>query len=144
MGNMQNISFGRIFKVNVPASVAERVVDAKKYRRPFKNSQLLGRFENIHVVQPNDKDIYIFTGKDGEAYWESYSDAYDTMESAHERYGGDDLFDIETDWAWKEHADWTNGYIEANKSKIKNLNVSYEEQQNWPFRTIINSIDIQA
>ena len=141
---MQNISFGRIFKVNVPSSIAEKVVyTAKRNTYQFKNSRLLGNPKQAHVVVPNEQDVYIFTGKDGEAYWKSYSEAHDHMEWAHNRYGGDELFDIETDWAFKEHGNWTRQYIENNRKKIKNMNVEYNEC-GYPLGTVIKSIDIKA
>ena len=142
---MQSISFGKIYKVNVPADVAGIVVDtARWHRNNFKNSKLLGNPDKAHVVSPNNQDVYIFTGKDGENYWKSYCQAFEHMDWAHNYYKSDDFFfDIETDSAWEEHANWTRNYLNDNRSKIKKLNVKYRNCD-YPEHIIIKSINITA
>ena len=143
---MQNISFGRVLKVNAPSYVADKIIDmAQRKELPADKptNVLLGNCKDAHSYSfyDNKDESYIFTGKDGKRFWQSHCKAWDRMDYAHEYYKGDeDFVRPAVEEAWEDHEKNVEEIIDT-ADKILELNVEYIEDCN---QVNIKSLNIMA
>ena len=144
---MQNISFGKVLKINAPRYIADGIIEKaqRKEISPLnrKAGRLLGNCKDAHAYSFDENESYIFTGTDGQKFWQSHCKAWDKMDDAHEYYHGDvDFINPMVEEAWENH-DNTVREIISSADKIHELNVRYGDNTGYK-QVNIKSIDVIA
>ena len=132
--SVNNVSFGKIIKVNAPVYVARQIIkDAKTLNNKNTNWKTKKFFRDVthkpsyvYSFTNAKENSYIFTGKDAQKCRESYDIAYDTMTYVHYNYAQEDLADLDTKLAWDAHEKRIKKLVDSNK-RIKSIDVKYNK-----------------
>ena len=144
---MQNISFGRVLKINAPGYIADGIIEKaqRKEISPLnkKAGRLLGSCRGAHAYSFGENESYIFTGKDGQKFWQSHCKAWDKMDYAHEYYHGDvDYINPMVEEAWENHENTVKEIINS-ADKVHELDVQYGDNTGYK-QVNIKSINVIA
>ncbi|MBQ9245539.1 hypothetical protein IJ182_04650 [bacterium] len=127
---MNNITFGKIYKVNAPLYISEKIsLLANENSNDNNISQI---FDDIDKGKAYpfaygfaDKSSYILTGEEGKKFKKSYKQAWDSTNIANTFYSKE-LANMHVELAWNDHRDNITGLIQ--NSPVTTLNVEYNDK----------------
>ena len=133
--SVNSVNFGKIISVKAPYHIAKIIAnDANEKTESEFNKQEKSIIKDTRQGKANavysfnsDNESYIFSGKEGKKFLDSYNSAYDIMDDAYINNRPD--ADIISDSDWERHAEYVKELI-ASAKKIPVMDVKYDKRGN--------------
>ncbi len=140
--SVNSVSFGKITVVNAPMKIANKIASiANNEAKTKTDKQIKNIIDDTNEGQAraclvNGKHkAYIFSGKEGEQYWNSYCSTWENMNAAYLNNRID--ADFITDKVWENHRNFVIDLINSAE-EIQVLDIKYNKSGD------IKSVDIIA
>ena len=124
-----NISFGNIYRLNVPVSTADKIVCKLQADENFKEAvgNKLGIGERgmypFNTFPAGEDKSYFFTGKESERFFKSWGMALDERDFARNYCKSDDALQRAQARAMERHTHRAQDIVEYFREKISDINV---------------------
>lgn len=139
---VNQISFGKIVKVNAPYEVAKQIEDianGKNNKNAFLNNEVRSLFDDTdkgeaHTYRYNKNTSFIFSGKEGIKYWNARYDTIENIQELKEKIKDRFVFERKKDNCWNNYRAFAFNLINkygidktitplTKKNKVRILNI---------------------